>query len=134
MGSAWRIARPRPRCSTPTGRTRSARRTATCGPIGSGFWRGPRLPARSTRPGPIAGTSRSARPTGTDTGASRHLRILAGGRALAASAPSPPILVRLQLHPLRGVGDVGQIDGVAERVLVEFRDAVEALLPCAQLV
>ena len=61
--SPWPIAPPRRRCSTPTGSRKSGRRgrgwrpiARACSPIRS--W-----PARSTKPGPIAHSSRSARPT-----------------------------------------------------------------------
>jgi hypothetical protein len=64
--SAWPTVPRRRRCSTPTGRIRSVRRSVTSAPIGSGCWRGRRSSERSMKRGRIGRTSHSGRRIATE--------------------------------------------------------------------
>ena len=67
MLSRWPTLPPRLRCSTLTGRTRSAKIALHSGPIAHACLRVPRLPAASTTPVPIGASSHSELLIGTDT-------------------------------------------------------------------
>ncbi len=72
--SRWPIAPRRRRYSMPTGSRRSARTGRGLPPIARGCWPIRSWPARSTRAGPTAPSSRWARPTATDQGLAHRAR------------------------------------------------------------
>src|SRR5690606_5948139 len=64
--SAWPIAPPRLRCSTPTGFTKSGQRFHDCGSIGHNYWQGRPAPEPSMRDDRIVNISRLGLPIAID--------------------------------------------------------------------